>query len=116
MICSREAAAMRLTMVRGLGVVAAATWLGGCLDSLGHEEDVIETRVNEGLSSLADDRIEDKTPTFDANRSVTETFGQTAYSACAITMNKSAAVTKLDIVPFEGHETVLDKRLFRGRS
>jgi hypothetical protein len=87
---------------------------GGCLDILGHQEDVIENRANEGLSQIEDDRIGDKHPIFDASRTVTESFEQ-GYNACSITMNKSAAVTKLDIVPFEAAETVLDKRLFRGR-
>jgi hypothetical protein len=107
---------MRTRTVRGVGVAAAAAWLaGGCLDSLGHEEAVIENQANQGLSSIADDRIEDKNPSFDPGRLVTESFKQ-SYASCSITMNKSATVTKLDIVPFEGDESVLDKRLFRGRT
>jgi len=109
---------MRMNATRGLGAVAGpalALLAGGCLDLLGHGEDVIEHRSNEGLFQLEDDRIEDKNPTFDTSRTVTESFKQ-SYGACAITMNKSAAVTKLDIVPFEGGETALDKRLFHGRA
>lgn len=109
---------MRLKATWGLGAVAGAAMAllaGGCLDALGHEEDVIENRSNQGIDQLEDDKIEDKHPTFDPSRTVTESFKQ-GYGACAITMNKSAAVTKLDIVPFQGPETALDKRLFHGRT
>ena len=109
---------MRLKAIRGWGAfagVALASVGGGCLDVVGHEEDVIEHRSNQGLSQLEDDRIEDKHPTYDPSRTVTESFAQ-GYSSCAITLNKSAAVTKLDIVPFEGGEATLDKRLFHGRT
>jgi hypothetical protein len=95
---------------------AALPALGsGCLDALGHEEDVTQNSGAQGMVRIEDDRIEDKHPTFDPSRTVTETFGP-KYGGCAITMNKSAAVTKLDIVPFEDGETALDKRLFRGRT
>ena len=104
---------MRLNATRGLGAVALLA--GGCLDLLGHGEDIIEHRSNEGMFQLEDDRIENKSPTFDAARTVSESFKQ-SYGACTITLNKSAAVTKLDIVPFEGGETTLDKRLFHGRA
>jgi hypothetical protein len=109
---------MRMNATRCLGAVAGmalASLGGGCLDVLGHREDVIEHRSNEDLFQLEDDRIEDKNPPFDASRTVTESFKQ-SYGACPITMNKSAAVTKLDVVPFEGGESVLDKRLFHGRA
>ncbi len=107
---------MQMNATRCLGAVAGvalATLGGGCLDILGHGEDVIEHRSNEGVFQLEDDRIEDKNPTFDPDRTVTEAF---RGGSCPITMNKSAAVTKLDIVPFEGGETALDKRLFHGRA
>src|SRR5262245_58011295 len=109
---------MSLNAGSGLGVVvgaALASLAGGCLDLLGHEEDVIEHRENEGMLRLEDDRIEDKHPAYDAQRTVNESFKQ-SWAACEITMNKSATVTKLDIVPFEPAETALDKRLFHGRS
>ena len=109
---------MRLKAMLRFGALvgpALALLAGGCLDLLGHGEDVIEHRSNEGMFQLEDDRIEDKHPTFDAARTVTESFKQ-SYAACPITLNKSATVTKLDIVPFEGGETVLDRRLFHGRA
>ena len=84
---------------------------GGCLDLLGHEEDVIQNSDVQGMMQIEDDRIEDKHPVFDPARTVTEMFDY-----CPITMNKSAAVTKLDIVPFEGADSALDKKLFRGRT
>jgi hypothetical protein len=99
-----------------LAACVALAWLdSGCLDLLGHEETVIENRDSQGMSRIEDDRIEDKHPVFDPARTVTESFAQ-AYGSCAITMNKSAAVTKLDIVPFEDEEIALDKNLFRGRT
>ena len=85
---------MPMNATRGLGAVAGvvlASLGGGCLDLLGHGEDVIEHRSNEGMFQLEDDRIEDKHPPFDAARTVTESFKQ-SYAACTITMNKTAAV------------------------
>jgi hypothetical protein len=96
----------------GLGLAVLGS---GCLDALGHQEDVIEHRSSQGERQLEDDRIEDKHPVFDGSRTVTETFAQT-WNKCEIKLNKSAAVTKLDIVPFEGGESALDKKLFRGRT
>jgi hypothetical protein len=84
---------------------------GGCLDSLGHEEIVTERNQAEGMSRIEDDRIEDKHPVLDPARTVTEKFGH-----CEVTLNKSAAVTKLDIVPFEPNEAPINGRLFRGRT
>jgi len=102
-------------MGRRLWLVGALGWIAaGCLDGLGHEEDVKQNSASQGTSQIEDDRIEDKNPVFDPARTVTEAFGGSGY--CKITMNKSAAVTKLDIVPLEGGEKVLDGRLFRGRS
>ena len=98
-----------------LAAVSLAALAGGCLDALGHQEDVIEQRSNEGERQLEDDRIEDKHPMFDATRVVTESFGQ-AWGGCAVEMNKSAAVTQLDIVPLEGGELALDKKLFHKRT
>jgi hypothetical protein len=89
---------------------------GGCLDLLGHREDVIQNSDVQGMMQIEDDRIEDKHPVFDPARTVTETFGSSTHAGCNITMNKSAAVTKMDIVPFEGAESALDKKLFRGRT
>jgi hypothetical protein len=67
------------------------------------------------MMRLEDDRIEDKHPAFDPARMVTESFGR-PFGGCEVTMNKSAAVTKLDIVPFEAPEAALKGRLFRGRT
>ena len=88
---------------------------GGCLDLLGHQEDVIQNSDVLGMMQIEDDRIEDKHPVFDPARTVTETFAST-YAGCMITMNKSAAVTKLDIVPFENADESLEGKLFRGRT
>ena len=96
-------------------VVTAVLGGGGCLDLLGHQEDVTQRNDPQGVMRLQDDRIEDKHPAFDPARTVTESFGH-PYDGCPITMNKSAAVTKLDVVPFEGAEAALEDRLFRGRN
>ena len=99
----------------GLCGVMAAALGGGCLDALGHEEDTTQAQVAQALTRTDDDQIADKQPMFDPGRAVTETVGP-QYGACDITMNKSATVTKLDIVPFDPTEAALDGKLFRGRT
>src|SRR5436190_5417161 len=102
-------------MGRRLWAVGALGWLtAGCLDGLGHEEDVVQNSSSQGANQIEDDRIEDKHPVFDPARTVTEAYGATGW--CSITMNLSAAVALLDIVPFEGDEKAVDNKLFRGRS
>jgi hypothetical protein len=94
--------------VAGAGVLPAS----GCLDALGHDEDTTQTSGAESVSHLEDDSIADKHPTFDPSSMVTENI-----SGCDVTLNKSATVTKLDIVPFEGAEApALEGKLFRGRA
>jgi len=97
------------------GMIAIGALGAGCLDFVGHEEIVTQHSDPQGMMRLEDDRIEDKHPAFDPARMVTESFGQ-QFGSCEITMNKSAAVTKLDIVPFEASEAALKERLFRGRT
>jgi hypothetical protein len=82
----------------------------GPLDSLGYGDSVTETRDHLGLPRLEDDRIQDKHPSYDASRTVVERF-----DACDVTLNKSATVTRLDIVPFDPAGTGIDGKLFRGR-
>src|SRR4051812_45479578 len=90
---------------------------GGCLDSLGHQETVQQHSDLQGMSRLEDDKIEDKHPTFDPTRLVTESFKPLGSYGCGeFTLNKSAAVTKLDLVPFEGGEKALAGKLFRDRT
>jgi hypothetical protein len=94
-----------------LGALAAAVSASGCLDALGHDEDTTQTRSAESVARVEDDDIADKHPAFDPARTVMEDFGY-----CTATLNKSATVTKLDIVPFEGAEKpALEGKLFRGR-
>ena len=83
----------------------------GPLDTLGYEDRVTNTRDFLGGVQIEDDRIEDKQPAFDASRTVVENFGPW----CAVTLNKSATVTKLDIIPFDADEAALTDKLFRGR-
>lgn len=98
-----------------VGTLVLAAPSAGCLDALGHQEDVIENRSSQGEMRLEDDRIEDKQPVFDSSRVVVESFPQ-GWTTCTAKVNKSAAVTKLDIVPLEDKEKVLDKKLFHGRA
>jgi hypothetical protein len=99
----------------GLVSSLALACLGsGCsLNALGHEEDVTQSHDVQSLSQIEDDRIADKNPVFDPTRTITEAFGSSW--PCTITLNKSATVTKLDVVPFDGFESALDGKLFRGR-
>ena len=60
--------------------------------------------------NLEDDKIEDKHPVLDPALTVDESFG-----ACTFTLNKSGAVTKLSIAPYEGDEAPLAKALFPNR-
>jgi len=83
----------------------------GPLDTLGYEDRVTNTQDFLGGVQIEDDRIEDKQPAFDASRTVVERF----ESWCDVTLNKSATVTKLDIIPFGADEAALKDKLFRGR-
>ena len=96
-------------------ILAAACLGGGCsLNALGHEEVVTQSHDSQGLSRTEDDRIADKKPTFDSTRTITESFPR-EFGTCSITLNKSATVTKLDVVPFDEPEAALKDTLFRGR-
>src|SRR5450432_1123770 len=95
----------------GVALWAALVPLAGCLDALGYETDVTESQSAVSDMQLEDDRIEDKQSTFDPTRTVTETFDY-----CQVTLDKSATVTKLDIVPFAAAESALDGKLFPGRT
>jgi hypothetical protein len=106
MICKRQ------TTAAVLALSLAAT---GCLDILGHQENVTQHDDLEGKMQIEDDRIEDKHPTFDPNRVVTEAFPHGWVGSCEIQVNKSAAVTKLEIAPFEGTAASLKDKVFRGR-
>jgi hypothetical protein len=93
-----------------LALPLSATGCLGPLDSLGYEDRVTNKQGFLGGMQIEDDRIDDKQPAFDPTRTVVESFG-----SCQVTMNKSATVTKLDIVPFEANEAALEDKLFRGR-
>src|SRR5450432_4227269 len=95
----------------GVALWAALVPLAGCLDAVGYETDVTESQSAVSEMQLEDDRIEDKQSTFDNTRTVTETFDY-----CQVTLDKSATVTKLDIVPFAAAESALDGKLFPGRT
>lgn len=58
-----------------------------------------------------DDDIADKDPRYDPDLTVVETFG-----GCPVTLNKSGAVTRLDILPFQANEFFLDGTVFPTRA
>jgi hypothetical protein len=98
---------------RIIAAVTAAALLAGCqfgpLDALGSETAVTEHADN--ASAPQDDRIEDKSPVCDPDRTVVERFGN-----CEIELNKSCAVSLLDIAALEEGDEDLVDRVFPGRS
>jgi hypothetical protein len=74
----------------GMGIVCASC--AGSLDLLGEEAAVTESVRNK--SEIEDDKLEDKDVSYDPARIIEETFGE----HCTIRLNKSATITKLDIV------------------
>ncbi|PKN54758.1 MAG: hypothetical protein CVU56_24850 [Deltaproteobacteria bacterium HGW-Deltaproteobacteria-14] len=88
--------------------------LTGCfspIDALGVETLVKNSEALEKDPNLEDDRIEDKHPAYDPAITVVEQLGE-----CAVTLNKTGSVTRLDIVPFEGSLKALDGALFPTRA
>lgn len=96
---------MRSTAGFALALLASTACLSS-FDLLGQDETV--TQRDEKLPDpLADDRIEDKHPQYDPSLTVTETFDR-----CATTLNLSGAVTKLDIIPFQGPDAPFTSALY----
>ena len=94
---------MRLSLISILFIGLPAS---GCLglsamDALGREEAVTEARKNR--PAIEDDRIEDKHPVYDPDRTVDEVFGD----YCVVRLNKSGAVTRLDIAKPVGADEAL---------
>lgn len=82
----------------------------GCVfDGLGWNETVTETSALFQTPVNADDQLSDKHPVFDPSRVVVE-----PYASCAATLDKSAALTKLDVVGFSGDDSTLNSALFHG--
>lgn len=79
-------------------------------DFLGVEEIVTESSSIEAPDAIADDRIEDKHPICDPSLVVEERFYR---DACTFTLDKSCAITKLDILPFEQADEYLEQRVYR---
>ncbi|MBW2262504.1 MAG: hypothetical protein JRG91_11070 [Deltaproteobacteria bacterium] len=93
-------------------IILAAAVLPGCpygpLDVLGNE--TVVTDESHNSTEPEDDRIEDKNPVCDPDRTVVETF-----QGCDIKLNKSCAVTRLDIAPLEEGDEDLADRIFPDR-
>lgn len=103
-----------LTVLAGLALPLAP----GCLDplnALGSPtlEGDLETQGKEQKTD--DDRIEDKVPVYDEGRWTVETF-HADETTCEVRVNKSAAVTRLDIVGFGEEDGSLATALFPTRA
>jgi len=85
------------------------TILTGCdpLSVLGVEELVTEKGVLEAPPPIADDRIEDKHPVYEPGSNVDETI-----DGCAVSLNKSGSIVKLDVLPFAEADSALEKKIF----
>ncbi len=84
--------------------------VGGCvLDSLGWGEDVTQTSTLFSPPAILDDTLADKHPVFDASLTVSETIAD-----CTYTINKSGAITKLDLPGYTAQTQPLQNRLFHG--
>jgi hypothetical protein len=105
---------MRVSLV-GIGIVGAVVLLSpGCanpLDVFGMDEVVTQKSTAKKPPAITDDKIEDKHPVFDPNLTITEDF-----DGCEVTLNKSASVTKLDVLPWAKSDAALKDRIFRNRT
>lgn len=79
-------------------IVLASLALTGCLQLFGQQELVTESKSQE-KKALEDDKIEDKVAAYDASMRVVDRFGEVL-----VTLNKSAAVIKLDVGPMDSNE------------
>lgn len=93
-------------LIISMGVVCASC--AGSLDVLGEETAVTESVKNK--SEIEDDKLEDKEVSYNPARIIEETFSE----HCVIRLNKSATITKLDIVPPE-KDNPITNRVFPDR-
>lgn len=91
------------------GLLALA--LAGCtdpLDVVGVQEQVTE---HSQTAPLADDKLSDKHPVYDASRTLT-----TQYDGCTVTLNLTGSVTRLTLTELSGADASLDGKLFPTRA
>jgi hypothetical protein len=99
---SKGNAARRRTLSRGTTLMAIGLCACACqslnpLDRLGQDQASRQDSSLEGEpKGPVDDRIEDKQPTYRPDAVVVESF-----DGCDVELNKSAAVTKLDVGPLD---------------
>jgi hypothetical protein len=96
--------------VLALGCVAALG-AAGCadpLDVVGVQEVVTEQRQTQ---PLADDKLSDKHPEYDAARTLT-----TEYDGCTVTLNLTGSVTRLSLTELTGDDASLDGKVFPTRA
>jgi len=101
---------MRTRLAAIATAVLAHACILGPLDMYGNETTTTEKESQSKEAKIEDDRIEDKHPAFDPQRTVSEEF-----DCCTVTLNKSANVTKLDTLPFVGADASLEGKLFPSR-
>ncbi len=87
--------------ILGMGIVCASCF--GSLDLLGEEAAVTERVKNKSV--IEDDKLEDKKVSYDPDRIIEETFPE----GCVMRLNKSATITKLDIVPPEENDSFKER-------
>ncbi len=90
-----------------ISLVLVATGCVDPLDVVGVEETVTQTQKND---PLADDRLDDKHPAYDALRTVEEDF-----EGCGVTLNKSASVTRLTLQSNGASDNALRGKIFPNR-
>ena len=91
------------------GLLALA--LAGCndpLDVVGVQEQVTE---HSQTDPLADDKLADKHPAYDASRTLT-----TQFDGCTVTLNLTGSVTRLSLTKLSGADAGLEGKLFPTRA
>ncbi len=91
--------------IRVAGFAGLAVACLSPLDELGNDDTVVDHDTSQ--SQNGDDDIATKHPIFDPSLTTTE-----AFASCSVLLNKSASVTKLDIVPFDGGDKALAQTLY----
>ena len=96
---------MRSFLLRCAPIVAIACL--GPLDILGQPTSVMQHQEGQ-LDPLTDDRLEDKHPRYDPALISTEPM----FPYCNVATNRSASVTRLDVVPWADADAAMGTRLF----
>ncbi len=96
-----------MRVIRAVALASLACASGCVLDALGWQETVTDKSSLYSPPQLTDDVLADKHPVFDPSRTVVETFG-----TCTVTLNKSAAITKLDLPGWSADDASIQDALY----